>query len=142
MRITVVSFQRSRNPPLEEAERKYILRLARHAQVELVKLRSARQGGLPERLLRSTYRIGLFVEGRTYSSEQLARHLQDLVREGHSHLVLVLGGPEGMPAEAAAQVHERWSLSPLTFSHQLARLVLLEALYRSWDILAGGAYHK
>ena len=68
--------------------------------------------------------------------------IQAMMNRGESNLVFVIGGPEGMPREAASKVQERWSLSTLTFSHTLARLVLLEALYRSFDILHGGRYHK
>jgi len=55
---------------------------------------------------------------------------------------LVVGAAEGMPQGVELQVQERWLLSSLTFSHQLVRLLLLEALYRSFDILVGGRYHK
>ena len=82
------------------------------------------------------------MEGEPFTSEQLAQRLQRLMNQGHSHLVLVIGGAEGMPTGVASQLQEQWSLSPLTFSHQLARLLLLEALYRSFDILRGGRYHK
>ena len=97
---------------------------------------------LPERLLKSTRVIGLSPDGRTHTSEGLAQHLQGLMARGQSHLVFAIGGPEGMPVGARNQLQETWSLSSLTFSHQLARLLLLETLYRSFDILHGGRYHK
>jgi len=64
------------------------------------------------------------------------------MNQGNSHLILVIGGAEGMPRRVEEQVEERWSLSRLTFSHQLTRLILLEVLYRSFDILHQGRYHK
>ena len=64
------------------------------------------------------------------------------MNQGRSHLVLVIDASEGMPQGVERQVQERWLLSSLTFSHQLVRLLLLEALYRSFDILVGGRYHK
>ena len=131
MQISVVSYEKHRNSALAAAEQEYIKRLARQAQ-----------GGLPDRLLKGTYVVGLYVEGESFTSEQLAQRLQRLMNQGHSHLVLVIGEAEGMPTGVASQLQEQWSLSPLTFSHQLARLLLLEALYRSFDILRGGRYHK
>ena len=98
--------------------------------------------GLPQRLLKRGFVIGLFVDGERLTSPEMAGRLQKFMGSGASHLVFVIGGPEGMPRQAASQVRERWSLSTLTFSHGLARLVLLEALYRSFDILHGGRYHK
>lgn len=76
------------------------------------------------------------------TSTALAQHVGDLLQRGNSHLVFAIGGADGMPAGVDDQVRERWSLSSLTFSHGLARLLLLEALYRSLDILHGGNYHK
>jgi 23S rRNA (pseudouridine1915-N3)-methyltransferase len=143
MRLTIVSFLNTRSADLAEAEAEYVRRLSRHAGVELLPVRSWNAtSGLPARLLRGTWRIGLFVDGREHDSEGMARRLQQLMNQGHSHLVWVVGGAEGMPSPAALQVQERWSLSRLTLGHRLARLVLLEALYRSYDLLAGGPYHK
>lgn len=143
MRITVVSFQRSRNPALEACEEEYLRRLSRHAEVTLQPLRRWNdQDGLPPGLASAGRRVGLGVEGKVFSSEGLAQRLQTLMNQGCSHLVLVIGAAEGMPAGVDRQLDERWSLSRLTFSHQLTRLVLLEALYRSFDLLHGGPYHK
>jgi 23S rRNA (pseudouridine1915-N3)-methyltransferase len=143
VKISVVSYQKGRSPALETAEQEYVKRLSRHATVELCPVRrwDARTG-VPARLLGAHRLVGLSVEGERFSSEGLARRLQALMSQGCSHLVLVVGGPEGIPAGAAAQIQEHWSLSPLTFSHPLARLLLLEALYRSFDLLHGGPYHK
>ena len=97
---------------------------------------------LPARFLKAGRIVGLFVEGRQHSSEGLAQQLQGWMNGGVSHLVLVIGAADGMPSGVMGQIGEKWSLSKLTFSHQLIRLLLLEALYRSFDILHGGRYHK
>ncbi len=140
MQISIVSYEKHRNSVLEAAEQEYIKRLSRQARVALCPGKA--QGGLSDRLLKGTYVVGLYVEGEQFTSEQLAKRLQRLMNQGRSHLVLVIGGAEGMPTGVESQIQERWSLSPLTFSHQLARLLVLEALYRSFDILSGGRYHK
>ena len=144
MRISIVSFQKQRRTDLDTPEQEYIKRLSRWVQVELSPVRNFDDAsGIPERFLKGQHLIGLFVDGKRLSSEALAARVQGLMNRGNSHLVLVIGAAEGMPRSAAEQVHERWSLSPLTFSHQLSRLVLLEALYRAYDILSGGRrYHK
>lgn len=143
MKITVVSFQKNRDRDLERAEQTYVKRLTRYASVELRPLARWDEGTkLPEQLLRSAWCIGLFVDGKSWTSEGMAARIQALLNQGQSHLVWVIGAAGGMPSAAAGQVQERWSLSSLTFGHHLARLVLLEALYRSFDLLHGGRYHK
>ena len=143
MKISVVAFQKRKNADYQAAEAEYIKRLSRFAQIDVHEIKSwTKSTELPPKLTKSTFCIGLFVDGKRRDSKALATHLQELMNSGNSHLVLVIGGPEGMPAAAEAQMQERWSLSSLTFSHQLARVVLLEVLYRSFDLLNGGRYHK
>lgn len=142
MQLTVVSFAKGKTG-YEDAEAEFLRRLSGHgkATVEIVK-QWRDTDGLPQRLLGNTYPVGMYVDGRPYTSTDLSRHVGQLLQGGHSHLVFAIGGADGMPAGVEAQVRERWSLSSLTFSHGLARLLLLEALYRSFDILRGGQYHK
>ncbi len=143
MKITVVSFQRHRRSELHQAEQEYIKRLERYADVRLVSVpRWDEAITLPANLLNSTWRIGMYVEGKAWTSVGMARRIQQLLNLGQSHLIWVIGAAEGMPGKVGEQLDERWSLSSLTFGHQLTRLILLEALYRSFDILHGRRYHK
>ena len=143
VKITIVSFQKQARSPYAAAEAEFAKRLSRHARIELQSVKSWNAStGLPDKALGAGYPIGLFVDGKAYNSRGLADRVQELMNRGQSHLMLVIGGAEGIPARAAEQVKERWSLSPLTLPHQLVRLVLLEALYRSFDMLHGGKYHK
>jgi 23S rRNA (pseudouridine1915-N3)-methyltransferase len=143
MKITIVSFQKNRNAGLEAVETEYLKRLSRYAEMELQAIRKwDNSTGLPDRLLQGSRRIGLFAAGKMFSSEGLADRLQQLMNQGYSHLALVIGAAEGIPPQVAAQMEEHWSLSRLTFGHQLVRLILLETLYRSFDLLHGGRYHK
>lgn len=141
MNLTVVSYAKGRTG-YEEAEAEYARRLSGHAKLVVEVVRQWGDGdGLPERLAKA-YAVGLYVDGVRFNSIALADHIGQLLQRGQSHLVFAIGGAGGLPTGVGAQVRERWSLSPLTFSHGLARLLLLEALYRSFDILRGGRYHK
>jgi 23S rRNA (pseudouridine1915-N3)-methyltransferase len=79
--------------------------------------------------------------GRAWSSEELAQRLQHW-RNGGRDLALLVGGPEGHPAEVLAAAEERWSLGPLTLPHMLVRLVVAEQLYRAAALLANHPYHR
>lgn len=89
----------------------------------------------------SAYQVALAVEGRQLSSPELATFLDNRAQEGRE-VCLLVGGPEGLPAPIVAQADFTWSLSRLTFPHDLAMLVLLETLYRASTIQAGHPYHK
>lgn len=88
-----------------------------------------------------TYRVAMVIEGKTLDSRSLALFLRKRELDGVA-VSFLIGGPEGLPQEVIDQADYRWSLSPLTFPHDLAMVVTLEALYRATTINAGVPYHK
>ena len=86
--------------------------------------------------------IALTINGRQTDSPGLARHLQKMRVSGVSRTVFVIGGSLGLGKNLLARADEEMSMGPMTFPHQLARVMLLEQLYRAEKILAGERYHK
>jgi 23S rRNA (pseudouridine1915-N3)-methyltransferase len=87
------------------------------------------------------YVVALQVDGRTFSSEQLAKFLAARAQEGRP-VAFCIGGPEGLAPELDARADLRWSLSALTLPHALARVVAAEALYRAVSIIKNHPYHR
>jgi 23S rRNA (pseudouridine1915-N3)-methyltransferase len=85
--------------------------------------------------------VALQVGGRALDTEQLARWLEDRARSGQP-LAFCIGGPDGLAPGVDARAVLRWSLSPLTLPHGLARVVAAEALYRAVTVLKGQPYHR
>ena len=89
----------------------------------------------------SAYKVALVIEGHQFSSPALAQFLDKQAQTGRE-VCFIIGGPEGLPPEVQTTTDVRWSFSDLTFPHDLAMVVLLEALYRASTIAAGQPYHK
>ena len=87
------------------------------------------------------YLVALQVGGKTLTTAQLARWLEDRAREGDAP-VFCIGGPDGLAPTVDAQARLRWSLSTLTLPHGLARVVVAEALYRAVSLNKGLPYHR
>lgn len=85
--------------------------------------------------------IALDIEGKSFSSEALAVKISQL-QQISSHFCFLIGGPEGLSNELLTRCDEKWSLSKLTLPHPLARIILLETLYRAWSIIHNHPYHK
>ncbi len=85
--------------------------------------------------------IALTREGSAWSSRELARRLERW-RAASRPLVLVIGGSHGLGKAVMEQADERWSLGPLTLPHELARVVVVEQVYRAFTMLEGQPYHK
>jgi 23S rRNA (pseudouridine1915-N3)-methyltransferase len=134
VRIVVVAVGRLRPPFLDDVQH-YQKLLARYARLELIEVRDDEQvtRRLPERSFVSL----LDRHGERLDSVQFARFLEDR-RQGARDLCFVIGGPFGLELDG---VEHRLSLGELTLPHQLARVVLLEQLYRGHKILAGEPYH-
>lgn len=86
--------------------------------------------------------IALCIDGKEMSSEELSSLVSSLPVKGYSGLALVIGGSHGLSEEVKAACQLRLSFSPMTFPHQLARIMALEQLYRAFSIAGGGKYHK
>jgi 23S rRNA (pseudouridine1915-N3)-methyltransferase len=134
VRIVVLAVGRLR-PPFADDVQHYQKLLARHARVELVEVREDEQVArrIPERAFVSL----LDAEGEQYDSPTFARFLEDR-RQAGLDVCFVVGGPFGLTLDT---VDHRLSLGHLTLPHQLARVVLLEQIYRGHKILAREPYH-
>lgn len=80
--------------------------------------------------------------GKPRSSEEFAKWLTATLVAGGARLTFVIGGADGLPAEAKAKCPDMISLSPLTFTHQMVRLILAEQVYRAFEINRGSPYHR
>lgn len=87
------------------------------------------------------YKVGLVIEGKEFSSPELAQFMEKRAHDGRE-ICFLIGGPEGLPQQVIDSVDYAWSFSKLTFPHDLAMVVLVEALYRASSIQAGLPYHK
>jgi len=97
---------------------------------------------LLQRLAPRGHHLGLDPEGDALTSEGFARALESSLTAGGGHVQFVLGGPSGLSAEVRERMERRISLSPMTLTHEMARLFLVEQVYRAFTILRGGPYHR
>lgn len=158
-KISILCTGRLKEPYWQEACREYEKRLGRFCRLETVELPEAplprdpspaqvrralslEAQALTARLPGKCCLTALCLEGQPLSSEALARRLADSAAQGFGHSVFVIGSAYGLDASLKARAQLRLSLSAMTFPHRLARLMLLEQLYRCTQILSGGPYHK
>lgn len=137
--LRVISIGKTKEKWLDDACGEYIKRLSRIMSVECVWLKT--NGQLLEMLKKEANVVCLDPAGKAMDSEQFAGYIEKAFVNGGSHLTMVIGGPDGLPKEARA-TYPLISLSPLTMTHQIVRLVLFEQLYRATEILSGSPYHR
>ncbi len=149
--IELIAFGRLRLEPCRDLARHYLDMLRPYARLDVAELPEGK--GDPARALkdeadrlRARLRgvacpVLLTPEGKLRDSEALARWLGERMDRGDS-LAFVVGSSHGFDSALKAEVREQISLSPLTFPHELSRVLLLEQLYRAFTILRGKTYHK
>ena len=134
MKCTVIAVGKLR-PPYADDIQHYRTLLSRHVRLELVELREDEQ--VNRRIPDRAFTVLLHSEGRQYDSLQFADWLEHR-RQGGRDVCFIVGGPYGLDLD---RCDVRLSLGPMTMPHQLARVVLLEQLYRAHKILANEPYH-
>ena len=157
MKITLITVGKIKEKFYRDAIAEYSKRLSRYCSLGIVELpdektpvgaSEALETQIKEkegqRILQSikedAYVIALVIQGKQRSSEQLAAHLEQLTVQGKSHICFVIGGSLGLSQTVWKRADEHLSFSPMTFPHQLMRVVLLEQIYRCFRIIKGEPY--
>lgn len=158
-RVTVLCVGKLKEKFYIDAAAEYVKRLQRHCKLELIELPEQRLPDDPspaeiqkalrtegdairERLPKGGAVIALCIEGRPCSSEELSRRMAEFGVQGKTLLTFLIGGSVGLDEDLKRQADWRLSMSPMTFPHHMARIMLLEQIYRAYQIAGGTKYHK
>lgn len=158
-KVTILCVGKLKEKFYLDAVAEYSKRLQRHCRLEILELPEQRLPDAPvqgeidaalereaaairEKLPKGCALVAMCIEGQLLPSEDLSRRLMRFSLEGKSHLVFLIGGSFGLHSSLKAQADLRLSMSPMTFPHHLARVMLLEQLYRAYQIQEGTRYHK
>jgi 23S rRNA (pseudouridine1915-N3)-methyltransferase len=155
MRLEFLFLGKTREAYLAAGIDDYRHRLANYAEVEIRVLKEVRPASKPEAQVRQeegqallthltpkTMVVALDPGGRVLSSEELAKQVGEWEEGSRRHLTFLVGGALGLAPEVLARADYKLSLSRMTFTHEMARLLIVEQLYRAFSIRAGSGYHK
>jgi len=154
MHVTLVCVGRLKERHWQDAAAEYLKRLKPYARVDIVEVPdqdvsadearalAAESAAIVRALPQGAMVAVLDIGGTARSSEGLAEWIEQMGTSGKSHIAFIVGGAAGLHPDVLARAEERISLGPLTLPHQLARVVLLEQLYRAFRIIRGEPYHR
>ena len=158
-RVTVLCVGKLKEKFYIDAAAEYVKRLQRHCKLELIELPEQRLPDDPspaeiqkalraegdairEKLPKGGAVIALCIEGKPCSSQELSRRMADLAVQGKTQLTFLIGGSVGLDEDLKRRADWRLSMSPMTFPHHMARIMLLEQIYRAYQIADGTKYHE
>lgn len=159
MKIEIICIGKLKERYWTEASDEYMKRLSKYCDPQITELKESR---LPDRASAAqeaavieeegrnilkhvkdgSYVISLEIRGKALSSEALASKLEDVALGGGSHVTFIIGGSLGLSDEVGKRADFKLSFSPMTFPHQMMRVILLEQIYRSFKIIKNETYHK
>ena len=159
MNITVIALGKLKEKYLRDAIDEYSKRISAYGKLDIVELNPVRLSDNPsqteidnaltkeaeeikKKIPNGSYVFSLCIEGKEKSSEQLASAIKDVTLNGKSSIVFIIGSSFGLSPEIKKLSDCRLSFSPMTFPHQLMRVMLLEQIYRAFQINNNGKYHK
>ncbi len=155
MKITLLFIGKTDQEYLREGMREYLKRLKRHASIQVVEVpvqkkwnrlpENTRKDMEAEAIIKHHAKHDLCVlldeRGKQFNSPGFAKYLAGLMNRATRSVLFVVGGPYGFSDKLESLPHEKMSLSPMTFSHQMIRLFFVEQLYRAFSIIKGEPYH-
>jgi len=148
VKIDIICVGKLKEEYLRAAEREYTKRLTPYVRLSLYELA---EDTLPKEAAKitklldanpSAYKIALAIGGKTMPSVDFAEKLETLAVNSIPHIAFVIGGSDGLTDEVLRVCHMQLSLSAMTFTHQIARILLLEQIYRAYKIINNEPYHK
>ena len=159
MNVTVISLGKLKEKYLRDAIDEYAKRISAYAKCDIIELNPVRLSDNPspaeiqnalskeaeeikKKIPNNSYVFSLCIEGKAKSSEDFAKSIQDATLNGKSSIVFIIGSSFGLSPEIKALSDFKLSFSPMTFPHQLMRVMLLEQIYRAFQINTNGKYHK
>ncbi len=160
MQIRIICVGKLKEKYLQDAQKEYLKRLSRFCKTEIIeideekapastshaieeKIRQKEAERIKKALQKNTtYKIALAIEGKELDSMSFSGEIQSLMIDGISDITFIIGSSTGLDNSIIKASDCRISLSKLTFPHQLARIVLLEQVYRAFKILNNETYHK
>lgn len=159
LNVTILAVGKIKEKFLSDAIDEYSKRLGRYCRLEIIRVKDdptpdnptdkerdivlKREGErLIEKIPKGAYIIPLCIEGKQKSSEEFAKIMSDIPSGGKSEVVFIIGGSMGLWDRIKDMADIKLSLSKMTFPHQLMCVILLEQLYRAFNISGGGKYHK
>ena len=159
MNITVIALGKLKEKYLTDAINEYSKRILAYGRLQIIELNPVRLSDNPsqteidnalskeaeeikKKIPNNSYVFSLCIEGKEKSSEAFAKAINDAAVNGKSNLVFIIGSSFGLSPEIKALSDFKLSFSPMTFPHQLMRVMLLEQIYRAFQINNNGKYHK
>lgn len=145
MGITVIAVGKLKERFWKDAIAEYSKRLSGYAKMRIVEIPDRGIEREAEDIIRaagSSYLILLAIDGTPRTSVDMSEHLEDLMKHGTSDIAFCIGGSDGVTPEVFERADETLSFGAITLPHNLARVVLLEQIYRSFKIMRGEPYHK
>lgn len=139
-KLKIFSIGKTKEPWLKQAIEEYSRRLGPILSIQWILAKDDPQ--LLTLLAKESSYIALDPNGKTFTSEDFSTWIIQTLEAESSRLSFVIGGAEGLPKEISKKAIALISLSKLTFTHQLTRLILIEQLYRAFEIEKGTQYHK
>ena len=157
--ITVICEGRLKEKYLRDACEEYTKRLGAFCKLNIYELTPKRLSDNPSqgeidnalssegkeiisKIPSNSYVFAMCIEGRQMDSESLAKRIEQIAVDGSANIVFIIGGSFGLSDEVKKRADFRLSMPDMTFPHQLARVMLLEQIYRAFNINNGGKYHK
>ncbi|WZL73075.1 23S rRNA (pseudouridine(1915)-N(3))-methyltransferase RlmH [Clostridiaceae bacterium 35-E11] len=159
MNITIISVGKIKEKYLVNAINEYKKRLSRYCKLNIIEVadekapenlsdkemeqvKQVEGENILKHIKEGMHVIALDIQGKMLSSEAFADKIESLGIQGHSNIAFVIGGSLGLSQEIRTRANFRLSFSPMTFPHQLMRVILLEQIYRGFRIVRGEPYHK